>query len=228
MRNAVRRRAVSLTVAAALLSYSGAAAAQAGAATLTVDRPCYVQVSGSPPMEFSGSGYRAGDEVVLTSPDGTVDVSVKADANGNIAGSADPPAPPFSAPGQKAETITALDQDAAATIRAQARVLVAVRGWQHGSVKAARGYRALTETTNWSFSGFAPSQPIFGHYLYHGRLVATARFGIAEGPCGVLKVRARLYPATPHHPGYRVQYDDSRTYSSSSQPRILGPISLGG
>jgi hypothetical protein len=228
MRNAGGRRTASLTVAAVTLVCGGAIAASASAATLTVDRPCYVLVSGGAPMEFSGSGYRPDDLVVITSPDGTVDVSVRVDAAGNISGSADPPAPSFTVPAMKSVTLTALDETSTATIRAQTRVLVTVRGWEHGSVKAAPGYRALTEKTNWLFSGFTPGQPIFGHYLYRGRPVATARFGVAQGPCGLLKARARLYPAIPHHAGYTVQYDDRRAYSPASRPRIIGPISLGG
>jgi hypothetical protein len=225
MRNAVCRRTASLCVAAVGLICSTATAASA--ATLVVDRPCYVLVSGSAPMMFSGSGYQPNDLVAITSPDGTVDVSVRASAGGDISGSTDPPAPTFTVPATKTVTLTALDETPAGAIRAQAHVLVTVRGWEHGSVKAAPGYRALTEQTNWLFSGFTPGQPIYGHYLYRGRPVARARFGIAQGPCGVLKVRARLYPAAPHHGSYRVQYDDSSSYSTASRPRIVGPISLG-
>ena len=81
---------------------------------------------------------------------------------------------------------------------------------------AEKGLRALTEKTNWSFSGFQPGKPIFGHYLYKGKQVALATFGRAQPPCGTLKVRARLYPATPHHASYSIQYDD--------QPRVLDPV----
>jgi hypothetical protein len=227
MRNVVRRRTASLTLAAVVGIGCAASATAASAATLAVDRQCYVLVSGGAPMMFSGSGYRPNDLVVITSPDGTVDVSLRANAGGNISGSADPPSPTFAVPATKTVTLTAVDETPAGVIRAQTRVLVTVRGWEHGSVKAAPGYRALTEQTNWLFSGFTPGQPIYGHYLYRGRPVATARFGIAQGACGVLKVRAALYPATPHHSSYRVQYDDSGIYSTASRPRIVGPISLG-
>ena len=224
------RRIALPTVAAVTLSCGGAVAvsASASAATLAVDQPCYVLLSGGAPMQFTGSGFVPNDLAVITSPDGTVDVSVRVDADGNISGSTEPPAPAFSVPAMKTVTITAIEQTTTTTIQAQARVLVTVRGWEHGSVKPARGYRALTEKTNWLFSGFSPGQPIFGHYLYRGRPIATARFGVAQGPCGLLKARARLYPAIPHHAAYRVQYDDSRAYSPASRPRILGPISLGG
>lgn len=204
----------------ALLAF-GALATHASAATLTVDRACYVLV-GSPAMSFSGSGYRPHSEVVITSPDGTVDTSVRANAAGYISGSSAPPTPDFTAPGAKVVVVTAADHGITATVP----VHVTVLGWEHGPVKRAPGLRAFDEKTDWSFSGFIPGRLIYGHYLYRGEPVARATFGRAAGACGVLRVRAKLFPTTAHERRYRVQYDDSRRYSTQSVPRIIGPINL--
>jgi hypothetical protein len=226
----VRRHTAQSSGALAVLAVlaSGALAAQASGAELSVTAGCYV-IAGknAPPMSFAGSGYTPGDRVLISSDDGTVDTSVKADSLGRIAGTADAPTPYFATPGAKKIGLRARDQTPTGkTITARTTVNVTELGWEHGSTKRQPGLRALTEKTNWSFSGFQPGQPIYGHYLYKGRPVARARFGIARSPCGTLKVRARLYPAIPHHTSYSIQYDDSRAYSKRSRPRIIGPLKL--
>jgi hypothetical protein len=212
----------------ATLLASGAVAAQASAANLSVEAGCYV-IAGknAPAMSFSGTGYSPGDAVLISSRDGTVDTSVKADTQGAISGRADAPTPYFATPGAMKIGLTATDQTPAGrTIIARTIVNVTELGWEHGSTRRRSGLGALTEKTNWSFSGFLPDKLIFGHYLYRGKQVALARFGRAQAPCGTLKVRARLYPATPRHSSYSIQYDDSQTYSTKSRPRIIGPLKL--
>jgi hypothetical protein len=224
----VRRRLAKGAAVALVVLPCGALTARASAAVLSVSADCYV-VAGknAPPMSFTGSGYMPGDSVLVSSVDGTVDTSVKADSTGHIAGKTDAPTPYFATPGAQKIVLSAKDQTPTGrTINARATVNVTELGWEHGSTKRQPGLRALTEKTNWSFSGFVPGEPIFGHYLYKGKQTALARFGVAESPCGTLKVRARLYPATPHHSSYLIQYDDSRAYSKKSDPRIIGPLKL--
>ncbi len=178
-------------------------------------------------MSFSGSGYTPGDPVNIASAEGTVDTSVTADSLGQITGRADAPTPYFATPAAKKIGLTATDQTpTGTTITASTTVNVTEFGWAHGSTKPRNGLGALTEKTNWSFSGFQPGQLIYGHYLYKGRQVALAKFGRAKFPCGTLKVFASLYPAKPHHSSYLIQYDDVRAYSKKSQPRIIGPLKL--
>jgi hypothetical protein len=224
----VRRHAGKWSLGAAAVFASGALAAQASAADLSVTAGCYVIAGKSaPPMSFAGSGFTPGDPVLIASGEGTVDTSAKADSEGRISGRADAPTPFFATPGAKQIGLTATDQTPTGkTITARTTVNVTELGWQHGATKRQPGLGALTEKTNWSFSGFQPGQPIFGHYLYKGKQVALARFGRARPPCGTLKVRARLYPATPHHSSFSIQYDDSPAYSRKSQPRIIGPLKL--
>jgi hypothetical protein len=227
MRLDLRRRTnVSIGALAALVF--GALGGTASAAELTVNAGCYV-IAGknAPPMEFAGSGFTPGDSVLVSSRDGTVDTSVKADGQGRISGRADAPTPYFATPGAQKIGLTAADQTPTGkTITATTTVNITELGWEHGSTKRLPGLRALTEKTNWSFSGFEPGKIIYGHYLYNGRQVALATFGLAAAPCGTLKVRARLYPARPHHSSYSIQYDDSRPYTKTAQPRIIGPLKL--
>ena len=228
MRLDVRRRTTTLSLGAAAALVFGGLAGTASAAVLTVNAGCYV-IAGknAPPMEFAGSGYTPGHSVLISSRDGTVDTSVKADAQGRISGRADAPTPYFATPGAKKIGLTASDQTATGkTITASTTINVTELGWEHGSTKRQPGLRALTEKTNWSFSGFEPGKIIYGHYLYKGKQVALAKFGRGAAPCGTLRVRARLYPATPHHSSYSIQYDNSRPYSKKSRPRIIGPLKL--
>jgi hypothetical protein len=224
----VRRHTAKWLLGATALLAVGGATAQASAADLTVNADCYV-IAGThaPAMTFTGSGYTPGDSVLISSDEGTVNTSVKADSAGNISGTADAPTPYFSVPEAKKIGLTATDQTpAGTTITARTTVNVTELGWAHGSTKRRPGLGALTEKTNWSFSGFEPGRPIYGHYLYRGKQVALARFGRARAPCGTLTVRARLYPAKPEHSSYSIRYDDSRVYSRRSQPAIIGPLKL--
>jgi hypothetical protein len=206
----------------------GALAAQASAADLAVTASCYVVAgTNAPSMSFSGSGYTPGDPVLIASDEGSVNTSVKADSLGQISGRADAPTPFFATPGAKRIGLTATDQTpTGTTITGSTTINVTELGWEHGSTKARNGLGALTEKTNWSFSGFQPGKPIYGHYLFRGKQVALASFGRAKAPCGTRKVRTRLYPATPHHNSYVIQYDDARAYSKKSQPRIIGSLKL--
>jgi hypothetical protein len=224
----VGRHAVKWSLGAAVILSTGALAAQASAASLTVDAGCYVIAGKNAPlMSITGSGYAPGDPVLISSADGTVDTSVKADSKGAIKSRADAPTPYFATPGAKHIALTASDQaPTGKTITAHTTVNVTELGWEHGSTKREKGLRALTEETTWSFSGFLPGSRIFGHYLYKGKQVALATFGRAKPPCGTLKVRAPLYPATPHHASYSIQYDDNHAYSAKSRPRIIGPLKL--
>jgi hypothetical protein len=227
----LRNRSLTLTVSfvGGALALAGTAGA-ASAARIGVDAGCYV-VAGkfAPPMAYSGSGFGPHDTVLVASTDGTVDTSAKADSAGTIKGHTMAPDPYFAVPGVKHIRLTATDQTpTGATVTAHTTINVTVLGWEHGSTKPAKGLRPLTETTNWSFSGFLPGKTIFGHYLFDGEQVALARFGRAQAPCGTLKVRAPLYPATPHHTSFTVQYDNRRTYSRHARPQIIGELKLTG
>jgi hypothetical protein len=222
-----RRRLVSVALGAVSAIAPAALAGGARAATLTVDKPCYVLASKKPPAVIvGGAGYVPGDPVLITSSDGSVDANATANAAGAVLVQTTAPIPVFTAPGAKTVTLTAEDDSLSGPVTATTSVVASVLGVLHGATKKAQGLRALTEKTRWSFSGFATGKFIYAHYTLKKKQVARQRFGRAQGPCGLLNVRAKLYPATPHHKSYPVQYDSSKRYSTHSVPSVVGRVSL--
>jgi hypothetical protein len=207
------------------LSAAGSAAAAAGAATLSVDKRCYVITKRIPWMTITGSGYQPHSHVLITST-ANIDASATADDAGRISVRVRAPAPHFSVPSVKLFEFKAKDENVTPAIAAQTRARVAPFGALHGSTPRAPGLKALTERTKWSFSGFAPGRTVFGHYTIKGRQVARTAFGVAHGDCGMLHTRAPLYPATPHHASYPVQFDSVQGYSPKTTPRLTGRVSL--
>ncbi len=203
----------------------GASASAQPAATLFVNRPCYVITKTVPSITITGSGYVPNSEVLITST-GNVDGSTTAGATGTITLTLKAPAPHFSAPSVKLFTFTAMDEGTSPAIVATSPVRVAPLGALHSATPEAAGLKALTETAKWSFSGFTPGKAIYGHYTIHGQQVASQAFGTAHGACGTLHVRAPLYPATPQHASYPVQFDGARRYSPRTAPKLVGRISL--
>jgi hypothetical protein len=217
--------AFGLALTLALTATLGAAASAHAAATLVGNRPCYVITKKIPSMTITGSGYAPNSQVLITST-ANVDSSATANAAGAIALKLNAPAPHFSVPSVKTILFTAKDEGTSPAIVASTPVRVAPLGALHGSTPKAAGLKALTETTNWSFSGFARGQTIYAHYTIQGQQVAAQAFGAAHGACGTLHVRAPLYPATPHHASYPVQFDDAQSYSPRTAPKISGRVSL--
>jgi hypothetical protein len=217
--------AFGLTLALALTATLGASASADAAATLFVNRPCYVIAKTIPSMTITGSGYAPNSQVLITST-ANVDASTTANAAGAIKLKLHAPAPHFSVPSVKLFTFTAKDENTSPAIVASSPVRVAPLGALHGSTPKAPGLKALTETTNWSFSGFTPGQTIYAHYTIQGQQVASQAFGTARGACGTLHTRAPLYPATPHHASYPVQFDGAKSYSPRTSPKISGRVSL--
>jgi hypothetical protein len=216
---------VIVVLAGALGVCAAGAAGAAGAATLSVDRACYVITKRIPMMRITGSGYQPHSHVLITST-ANVDASATVNGAGQISVKVRAPAPHFAKPSVKTFTFKAKDEATVPAIGASTVARVAPLGALHGSTPRAPGLKALTESTNWSFSGFAPGRTIYAHYTIDGMQVAVKAFGTAHGDCGKLHTRAPLYPATPHHASYPVQFDSSPGYSKKTTPRITGRVSL--
>ena len=218
--------ALGATLAApAVLAAAPSASGAAPGATLSVDKRCYVITRRVPSVRISGSGYEPNSHVLITST-ANIDASTTADARGRISVKVRAPTPHFSKPSVKTFVFTAKDENVRPAIRASTRARVAPFGALHGSTPRAPGLKALTEPTKWSFSGFARGRTIFAHYTIGGRQVALKAFGTARGDCGTLHTRAPLYPATPHHASYPVQFDSVQRFSPKTTPRITGRVSL--
>jgi hypothetical protein len=201
----------------------GASAASAAAATVTVDKACYVVAQPLPAMTITGTGFVPGDDVEITDSLGGLSASGTADVNGDIDIATTAPDAYFKAPGVKTDTVTATDAtQAGTTIAATTAPLQAATG----KTRRAPGLKAFTFTTKWSFSGFPEGATIYGHYRYRRKIVATQAFGKAVGPCGTLIVSKRIFPATPRHRSYDLQVDASRKYSRKASPKLDSTLSL--
>ena len=71
-----------------------------------------------------------------------------------------------------------------------------------------------------SFSGFRPDAPIYGHYVLGGKVAATVLFGRSRGSCGLLTTRARLFPAG--HRGSAPTRCSSTTRGATTGTRCRG------
>lgn len=210
-----RRRLARAAIAVATLLAPGAVATAASAATLGVNKACYV-ISGktAPSMAVLGSGFTPGDTISITSNAAFNGTNVTANANGFIGLVTGAPLPFFTRPGEKTATLTAQDFSNGTT--ATTTVTVAPL-----AVATQPSRAAFTKLVTFYFSGFKPGRFIYAHYLRKHQ-VARARFGRAKGACGLLKARARLYPGGhPHYKTYKVQIDDSKRYSTHASPRIV-------
>ena len=221
-----RRRLVSAAVGAAAIApvvFVATASAAAQPATISLNRACYVITRTVPSMTVVGSGFQPGATVMITDATGTVDTQATPNAAGQITATVRAPTPSFSQPGEKRDTITAEEIGPTGTeIKGSKSTLVTALGAEHGSTKKLPGLRALTETTDWSFSGFRVGRTIWGHYTIKGKQVAREAFGRAHGPCGLLTTRKRLFPSTPRHKSYPLQIDSVKKYSKKTEPSIRG------
>lgn len=222
------RRRIAVVTAVTASAVLGLAAT-ASAATLTLDKACYVFKGKSAPIvSFSGTGYGPNDPVALESSSG-FSADVTADAAGDISGTAEAPLPPLNAAKAKQFVVDARDFTPAGTdaVVATASSEVAPFAASHGASKHREpGNRALTETVKWAFSGFPVGSKVFGHYLHAGKLVARQNFGRTKAPCGTLVTHKPGYPAKPHHSSYKVQIDTHKKYSKKTEPRLMLKITL--
>jgi hypothetical protein len=222
-----KRAAAAAAVAGATLGLAGTAAAATVPATLKVNRACYIRVGKTrPTMVVTGSGFPAGDPVTVSDSTGTFIENVNADASGNITATGPAPYAFFLKPGEKRDTITATDFSLDGNEYAGSASTLLSELDASARPRRGRGLSALTLKSRWSFSGFPEGREIWGHYLYHDKVVVRQKFGRAHGPCGLLTVRKRLYPARPHHRLYGIQLDARRRYSKHASPRLVSKIGL--
>jgi hypothetical protein len=74
----------------------------------------------------------------------------------------------------------------------------------------------------YTFAGFRPGKPIFGHFQSGGKVVLTCKFGKASGPCGILHAKSRLFPGhASANAKFKVQFDDSKKLSKKASPKIV-------
>jgi hypothetical protein len=204
-----------------LTSIAAGAALASVAPSITLNGACFVNArpKTGAPIAVSGSGFAPGDTVMVATTG--VSASVAVGAGGSF--SVTIPAPTLSSagPGSAQFTLTARDVTEG-TASAAVTFSVANLAFRTAPASATPATRV-----RFSFSGFKPNAPIYGHYMLGGKVAATVLFGRSSGSCGLLTTRARLFPARhPRFGAYKVQFDDSRSYHGNTVPRIVSGLTI--
>ncbi|MCW3010439.1 MAG: hypothetical protein JWO90_843 [Solirubrobacterales bacterium] len=198
-------------LSAALLWALAAPAGSAAAASIALDRACYV--SGLPGV-VTLAGFRPGAVVVVASPDLGA-TRVVADGAG---GARVPITPPsgngLPGPGSARFEVSAAEEGGA-EVRTVARVAPL-------AFQTATGARSPKVQRAWAFSGWMPGRPVYAHFRYRGRTRGTHRFGVAGGVCGELRARAAAIVVRGAVPAgtWTIQVDQRRTYARTTRPSL--------
>ncbi|MFZ1994655.1 MAG: hypothetical protein WAU75_11145 [Solirubrobacteraceae bacterium] len=220
-----RRLASIATIACCAVPAAGALAAQASTATLAANRACYVNADPAQgaAMVITGAGFVPGTTVQLTG--GTTFGNAVADANGNVSIPAQAPELATVDPASKTTKLTATadNSDGSQTI---ANVSV-----QSANLAVATSPRSVKnvrkDKVTFSFSGFVPGKHIYGYWLTKNKTVGKTKFAKADGPCGMLKQKALLFPGgRPKKDSYTVTFENSSRYSKTVFPRVTGTLSI--
>jgi len=221
-RSSRRRLARSAACAVLALASAGVAAAGASAATIGVTAPCVVNISsGGAQMQVVGNGFAAGDSIELTTNSGGGFGMATADATGAFSTLITAPTLSNNGPGEATFTLTAIDETTSLLANPTTTFLLANLAVATKPMEA-----KPSKKVTFTFSGFLPGTEIYAHYLHGKKVTATARFGRAVAPCGLLKTKAKLYPGKRKFQTYKVQFDDSRHYSAKTLPRWVSTLSI--
>jgi hypothetical protein len=218
---------VALAVGAlsALASGSGALAAGASAARISADKACYVNTNpaAGAPMTISGTGFIPGNTVGISGSGVSTTATVGSD--GEFVASTKAPILSSTGPGSMSATLTATEQSSGGGPAVSATTVVRAANLAV-STKPTSVRNVRKDKVTFNFSGFTPGKHIYGYYM-RKKIVATARFGAASGPCGTLRQRALLYPGgRPGNSQYNVAFESTSRYSKTAFPRVTGKLSI--
>lgn len=186
--------------------------AGARAGTVATDMPCYMERQ---PAVAQLTGFTPNVDVQIEGDQ--VTATGVTDASGSLTLHFTAPLRETSRPGSERVVLTATELTGPAP-QPPAKAAFRVTTLSFAST----GARKPTAMRTWTFSGFVPGKPIYGHFRFKGRTRANHRFGVATAPCGELRRRAPGFPVRGRvQPGtWRVQVDQRRTYSRSTSPRL--------
>lgn len=213
-----RRSSPALALAVSVTGLAMPAAA--GAATITLDRSCYVEQTA---MTVTGSGFPAGANVTLSG--GGIFETVVADAAGGFATVVAAPINPTL--GAKESDIDEQElqaqffTDSAQTASASYRLTNFAY-----SVSDATGNPRKKRT--FYLAGFPTDSTVYAHYRIGGKTRGVVRFGKAQGPCGLITAKQALLPRSiPLRYGtWKIQWDNKRSYDAKALPRLTTNLSI--
>jgi hypothetical protein len=204
-----RSAATAITIAAVA---GVAGASTAGAATLLLDQPCYLEGA---TVVAGGQGWDAGKTVQIRDDAGSRFYQ-SADTNpmGAFLTNFRAPLLPTIKPAVQSFVATATE---IGNPGLTAQVPFSVT---NARVDADLGGKP-TQLTRFSISGFPPKRIVYGHWVYKRRARADVAMGRVPAPCGVVTRRVRRIPARVHSGTWRIQFDTHRRYSARSKPRQI-------
>jgi hypothetical protein len=191
------------------------APASASATDVTVDQPCYAE---GRTMVVSGSGYTPNSIATVTV--GGTTYSADTDATGAFTTTLSAPSTTLKHPGAQQFTVTGHDVDT--NVDTNTTINVAKVG-----VDGVPGKSKPHKRITWNIAGFPGQKAIYGHWRFGGKTRANHRMGVPQGPCGVLKARARQIEADKVRFGlWTVQFDFNRAYDKHAAPRATVKITV--
>lgn len=198
-------RTIGLACAAAAVAC--AVPTGASAATLTSNKPCYLEGESA---TLAGEGYAANVPVSFAF-DGSPAGQQPSDAAGRVfAGFTAPTS--IGSVSVREYTVTASDEagNAGSTSLAVTKRELDVRP-SSGSPR---------RRVRFSVRGMVPGRTLYAHYVLRGRERARVRLGRAAGPCGTLVKRTRYFPRrTVPRGNWTIQVDHRRRWSRRTTPR---------
>lgn len=212
-------RYLSLVLSALAIALVAAPAASA-AGTVATGKACYAaEGSNGVKVGVSGSGFTPGEAVFAQIP-----------APGGLAGFVETTVKPDGTIAAAVHHVYPASIDPVAE-----KMTMQIKGVLSDAILAESTFRLTNlavatkpptarynKVVDYTFAGFRPNKPIFGHYSSHGNLVLTHKFGKAKGPCGILHTQAKLFPGSgPESAKYKVQFDDSKKLNPKAQPKIV-------
>jgi hypothetical protein len=204
--------------ALALLAFAAPASAAPKMAPL---HPCYASDGPAPEQRETisvlASGFTPAAHVDLYI-DGQFQFSGRADISG--AAAAKVPAP-FQGLGQRPFTLTLQEQENTANVVTATSLVTSL------SVTLRPKRARPSRKVRFSGRGFTQDQPVWGHYLFGGKVRKTIRLARRPvQPCGIFHARRRQIPVRRPAVGvWTLQVDQQRSYSprpaSNMQPVII-------
>jgi hypothetical protein len=182
--------------------------AAAEAAELAPLRPCYVSVGKQPrereSVDLQATGFTP-RSFVTVAVDGVTEARVQADPAGAVSGSV---SAPHHAGGERTFTVTLTEEG-------NPQNAVAATTLVTGLKATMRPKRAPSSSrVRFGGRGFTAGAPVYGHYVYGGRVRRTVRLALPTGPCGTFSVRRRQIPiGSPRIGEWTLQVDQQRRYS---------------
>lgn len=216
-------RDVRVIVLTALLTLGAAAPAAAAAPVLAPLDPCYASDGPAPnqreTVHLTGSGFTPAGHVVLLLDnqlltDGAGEPLVgQADVKGTV--KANIPAP-FQDLGERPFTIQMKEFENTLNVATAASMVTNL------SVTLRPKQARPSRKVRFSGRGFTKAAPIWGHYLFGGKVRKTIRLAPGpETPCGVFHAKRRQIPVKDPAVGtWTLQVDQQRRYSPTPRSNL--------